>query len=431
MEPVVHQPLGHVERRDPVLALQAPAREHELVHAEPVERKLVGVLEAREQVVGVEDGHLGHLLERRAERADVRVRADEDAERPAEPAHLADRPRPFVVEPEDIAVAHDGRHRQERLEALADSDRPATRAPTAVRLRERLVQVEVHDVEAEVAGPGDAADRVQVRAVVVHQRAGLVKDPRDLLDSLVEETEGGRVGQHQTRCLRPDLAAQLLEVDVPARVGADADHLVPRHRHAGRIRAVRRVGDHDLTASLVLAPVGEIGAHQQQARELALRARGRLERHRRQADDLGEDLLQAPHQLERSLGGVLLLKRMHVPEPRQVDDALVHPRVVLHRARPERIEAGVDAERAIGERREMPDELRLGDLGQAGRPRAAKFFRDFRQRQARLRQGRGPAAGLRFLVHELHAAKASTSRSISSGVRLSVTATSSASSRPE
>ena len=249
-----------------MLALQAPAREHELVHAEPVERKLVGVLEPGEQVVRVEDSDLGHLLERRAERADVRVRADEDAERPAEPAHLADRPRPFVVEPEDIAVAHDGRHRQERLEALADSDRPATWAPTAVRLRERLVQVEVHDVEAEVAGPGDAADGVQVRAVVVHQRARVVEDRGDLLDVLVEEAERRRVREHQARGGLVDLRAEILDVDVPAPVRLHRGELVPRHRHAGRIRAVCRVGDYDLAASLALAPVGEIGAHQQQAR---------------------------------------------------------------------------------------------------------------------------------------------------------------------
>ena len=37
----------------------------------------------------------------------------------------------------------------------------------------------------------DAADRVQVRAVVVEERAGVVEDLRDLLDVLVEEAERG------------------------------------------------------------------------------------------------------------------------------------------------------------------------------------------------------------------------------------------------
>ena len=112
VEVVVHQPLGDVERRDPVLALQAARREDELVHAEPVVRQLVRVLEPGEQVVGVEDGDLGHLAQAGPVRADVGVGADEDAERPAEAAHLADRLRPVVVEPERVfAVAHDRRHR--------------------------------------------------------------------------------------------------------------------------------------------------------------------------------------------------------------------------------------------------------------------------------------------------------------------------------
>ena len=58
VESVVHQPLRDVERRDAMLALQTAAREHEFVHAEPVERSLVSVLQASEQVVRVQNGDL-------------------------------------------------------------------------------------------------------------------------------------------------------------------------------------------------------------------------------------------------------------------------------------------------------------------------------------------------------------------------------------
>ena len=47
MEAVVHQALRNVERRDPVLALERARAEYELVHAKPVEREVVGVLESR------------------------------------------------------------------------------------------------------------------------------------------------------------------------------------------------------------------------------------------------------------------------------------------------------------------------------------------------------------------------------------------------
>ena len=189
------------------------------MHAEPVVRQVVRVAQPREQVVRVQDGDLGHLPQRRPVGADVRVRADEDAERPGEAAHLADRLRAVVVEPERVAVPHDRGHRQERLELLADGDRPAARAAAAVRLRERLVQVDVDDVEAHVAGPRDPADGVQVRAVVVEERAGVVEDLRDLLDVLVEEAERRRVRQHQPGGALVHLRAQVVEVEVAARVG--------------------------------------------------------------------------------------------------------------------------------------------------------------------------------------------------------------------
>ena len=257
--------------------------------------------QSREHVVGVQDGDLRHPLELWPPHPDERVRADEDAERPGEPAHLADRLGSVEVEAERIAVADDLRHGEERLERVADDDRPTARPTAAVRLRERLVQVDVDDVEAHVARARDAADGVQVRAVVVHERADRVEDARDLLDVLVEQAERRRVRDHQPRGVLVDLAAQVLDVDVPARVGLDRRDLVAGHRHRGRVRAVRAVGDHDLAPLLVLAALGEVRAHQQEAGQLALAPRGGLQRAGVQARDLDERLLQAPHQLERSL----------------------------------------------------------------------------------------------------------------------------------
>ena len=51
--------------------------------------------------------------------------------------------------------------------------------------------------------------------------------------------------------------------------------------------------------------------------QLALRAGRRLERDRREPGDLGQDLLQPPHQLERALGALLLLVRVQVAEAGQ------------------------------------------------------------------------------------------------------------------
>ena len=292
----------------------------------------------------------------------------------------------------------------------------------------------MHDVEAHVAGARDAAHRVEVRAVVVHERACVVEDLRDLFDVLVEEPERRRVREHQRGGVLVDLRAQVVDVDVAARVGLHRRHLVARHRHGRRVRAVRRVGDHDLAPLLRLAAVVEVRAHEHQARELALRAGGRLQRDRVQARHLGEDLLQPPLELERALDAVLVLQRMQAREARQADEPLVDARVVLHRARAERIEAVVDAEVARRELGEVAHELELRHLGsRGGSARRSSSGTSRRGQPVVLRDRRRAPARLRLLVDQLHratSASTSASRSISAGVRFSVTATSSTSSMP-
>ena len=393
--------------------------------------KVVRVPQLGEEVVRVEDSDLGHLAQPRPVGAHVRVRAHEDAERAGEAAYTSDRLRPVVVEAERFAVAHDHRRREIRLDRLAHGHRPTARAPSAVRLRERLVQVVVDDVEAHVSGPGDPHDRVEIRTVVVEERAGVVEDPRHLLDPLVEQAERGRVREHEPGRPLVHLHSEIVEVEIPPRVGLDLLQLVARHRDACGVRPVGRICGDDGVA--LLASVGEVRAHEHEPGQLALRTGCGLKRHRRKAGNLGEDLLQVPHELERALRTIVLLVRMEVSEPRQPSDTFVDARVVLHRATPERVEARVDAERAIGERRYVANDLRLGDLRKSRRTRAKKLRREFGPGEAVVGHTPGTTAGAALLEDELHqhtSLRTVASRSTSSGVRFSVRATSSTSSIP-
>jgi len=128
----------------------------------------------------------------------------------------------------------------------------------------------------------------------------------------------------------------------PAGVRVDLLDLESGHGHARRIRAVRGVRDDDLRP--LLAPVGEVGAHQHQAGQLALAAGGGLKADGIEPRQLAQDLLKLPLELERALDPVLLLERVEVAEAGEPDDPLVDARVVLHRARAERVEARVDPE---------------------------------------------------------------------------------------
>ena len=60
---------------------------------------------------------------------------------------------------------------------------PTPGTAAAVRDAERLVQVDVRHVGAELAGPGDADERVEVRAVEVHLAAVVVHDRADVADA--------------------------------------------------------------------------------------------------------------------------------------------------------------------------------------------------------------------------------------------------------
>ena len=110
----------------------------------------------------------------------VGVRAHEDPEVAEEAVHPADRVRLVRVSSRNVAglVAFDPRDREERDERLGHADGTGARPSPAVRGRERLVGVDVHDVEPHVARPAAAEDRVQVRAVVVDEAAGRRAPPR-------------------------------------------------------------------------------------------------------------------------------------------------------------------------------------------------------------------------------------------------------------
>ena len=75
-------------------------------------------------------------------------------------------------------------------------------------------------------------------------------------------------------------------------------------------------------------------------------------------------LLEAPHQLQRALGAPGVLERVKLGVAVQRRDALVQLGVVLHRARAQRIEAGVEVEVALGQAVVVAHDLGLGDLGQ-------------------------------------------------------------------
>ncbi|CAH0038163.1 unnamed protein product [Clonostachys rhizophaga] len=265
VEAVVLEALGHVGGLDSRRLLEGADVEDELVRAAAV---VVGVDDA---VVGEEAGH------------DVVCVEEGDARLAGEP---------LAAHHEDVGVADgqdgraapgsgaDGRDggRLARLAAVlgvglrvageeggevaADADGTYSRAAAAVGDAEGLVEVEVADVGADVAGAAEADLGVHVGAVHVDLAAVLVDDAADLLDLGLEDAKGAGVRDHDGGDVLGVLLALGLEVgDVEvARLGValDGDDLHADHGGAGGVGAVGGDGD-EANVSVRLAAALMVG----------------------------------------------------------------------------------------------------------------------------------------------------------------------------
>src|SRR5690606_4797099 len=115
-----------------------------------------------------------------------------------------------------VGVGGGGVAGQEGDEVLPHRHRPDTGTATAVRDAERLVEVEVGDVPAELPGLGEADQRVEVRTVDVPPPAGGLDGLAHLAHLGVEDAVRGGVGEHdrgQLLGVLVDLRAQVGDVD--------------------------------------------------------------------------------------------------------------------------------------------------------------------------------------------------------------------------
>ena len=244
-------------------------------------------IEASGDVVGVEHGHRAGVGETGcAHQGDVHPRDRQDRCR-------ADRRSGNGT---DWAAGRCQRMSGKELgEVSANSDRADTRPAATVRDAERLVQVEVADVGAELAGLGQADHRVEVGAVDVHLSAVAVDDLAQLTDVGLEHPVRRRVRDHRRgQCVAGSgsLCLEVGKVDVALRVAAHDDHLQAGHHGAGRVGAVRARRDQAHVPARVAA-AAVVGADRQQAGELALAAGIGLQADRVVAGDRQQHRLRA------------------------------------------------------------------------------------------------------------------------------------------
>ena len=188
MHAVVEQALREVHGGDAEFAFLCGQRHDELVTGAPVR---VGDVETRVpqpggQVVGVQRRELAHAAHAvAAEHQGIGQSAQENARVAHEGGQPTDGLRGLCP---SIAAWRllDERPWQVGCQHLPGSHRPRAGAATTVGRGKGLVQVQVQDVETHVSRLHFPQDRIQVRAVVVQQAAGVVNDGGDFLDSPFE-----------------------------------------------------------------------------------------------------------------------------------------------------------------------------------------------------------------------------------------------------
>ena len=237
------------------------------------------------------------------------------------------------------------------------------------------MQVQVHHVEAHVARAHLPQDGVEVGPVVVEQPTGVVDRAPDRLDAPLEDAEGRGVGEHDPRRLGTHRLAQGRRVHVAVAVGRHLPDPVPAHGGARRVGSVRGVRHQDLHPLPVAAGL-VVGADHGDTHQLALGAGHRSEGHLGHAGHRLQDLLEIVQAGEDALAVRGRRRGVAVEEPGQAREPVADPRVVLHRARPERVEVGVDGEVLLGQARVVAHRLKLRDLGQRGRRLAQEALRD-------------------------------------------------------
>ena len=189
MEALVDQTFGQIERRQPLG--ETFIAEQRFVHARSTMR--VGcvkhVLEAAQNVIRIENRILGDLLQTvGAVAQDISQGAGEHAHLTMERSHTAEAVQALaeMLLGESICVLfldemyhpvrcpRRVRERRKWRKRFGKDHWSAARTAATVWGREGLVQVDMHRIDPEVAGPHPTDDRIEVRPVAIDEAARFV-----------------------------------------------------------------------------------------------------------------------------------------------------------------------------------------------------------------------------------------------------------------
>ncbi|VBB40558.1 hypothetical protein TRIP_E300085 [uncultured Spirochaetota bacterium] len=417
METVIDQALGYIQGAD---AGSDIAHGHELVHAGPRVLEFVGFLQPRPQVVRVQDRVFRYAAQTFGSlHPDVAIGADQDAEVTVESleptdAFLRHRQLVFSRPPPGQGSGQEGGQFLDRRHHA----RPG--ASPSVGRGKGFMQVEVHNIDAALAGLEDPGEGVHVGPVPVHQAAGLVYHGGYLRDIPLKEAEGVGVGDHYPGHIVVQGGFQGFDVDVAILAGGNCLGAETGHGAGGGVRSVGGVGDeHFFTLSL--PPGLEAIPDHEHARQLSMGPRRRLEGNGGETAYLGQAFLQLVEQFQGALGFRIPRKGVDVLPSRLGGCRLVRLGVVFHGAGPQGIEMGIDGVVFLGKPGEVPHHRKLIQFGQI-QIRTNQILRQFGRGNIRTGQRTPDQSGARQLEYKRFRAQIHSAASLSAATKWSISA---------
>src|ERR1051325_2457368 len=363
MKAIVDQALSDVGRIHSIAFLYRVA-EYNFMHRGQGIRQIVNALEMLANIIRVEYRIFRRLPNAGSVGQNVGERANQHAEVPTECANFSDRIRPYLFERQLSAVAFDqNRRRTEGLQNFLHGHRTCAWTAASMRSTEGFVQVQMHHVHAQIAGPSDAGQRVHIRAVHVEQRAFAVQNGGNFRHAVFEDSQRGGVSDHQRSDIFGYQFAQFVDINLAMGFGFDVLNFVAGNHRGGGIRAVRGVWYQNFFARIAL--FFEVSPNQQQAGQFALCARSRLQSDRVHSGNFQKAVLQELQNLQAALREFLWLVGMlscNSVEPR---DKFIYARIVFHGAGAQWIHSQVDGVIPGGKPREMANHFDFADFRKA------------------------------------------------------------------
>ena len=232
-------------------------------------------------------------------------------------------------------------------------------------------------VEAGLAGAGDAEGAVGVGLIVGAQSAGPMDEIDEFGDALVVDAGVFRVGDQQPGGARRDGAPERFEVGRAVGAGRERDHFVAERGGRAGVGGVGEDGGDDLVALRSLAARLVPGADHGDVSVDGLAAAGGRQAEGVHAGDGFEVFARVVNDFQDPLQRVLVLAGMKLRELRRTHELFVNLGVVLHRAGA-KADVGVQigADGLLREAQIVPQQLHLRDLGQPRRTFALQRLRD-------------------------------------------------------